>query len=110
MSDLMTKALLSGLGLASLTKSAIQKTVEDLIKKSDLSEEEGKRLMKALHRRSSAAQKTMEKTVETAINKLLKNLHLSIVHEVPKKKGAKTAGKRASKTGRAARPARSRKA
>ena len=98
MSDLMTKALLSGLGLASLTKSAVQKTVEDLLKKSDLSEEEGKRLVKELHRRSTKAQKTMEKTVETAINKLLKNLHLAIVHEVPKKKSAKPAAKRTRKT------------
>lgn len=97
MSDLMSKALLSGLGLASLTKSAVQKTVEDLIKKSDLSEAEGKRLVKELHRRSTKAQKTLEKTVETAINKLLKNLHLEIVHEVPKKKGAKPTAKRTRK-------------
>jgi len=101
MSDLMSKALLSGLGLASLTTSAIQKTVEDLIKKSDLSEEEGKRLVKELQHRSAKAHKTLEKTIETAINKLLKNLHLAIVHEVPKKKSAKTALKRPRKTGRA---------
>jgi polyhydroxyalkanoate synthesis regulator phasin len=80
MSDLISKALLSGLGLASLTKDAIQKTAEDLVKKSNLSEEEGRRLVKELHRRSTKAQKDMEKTVETAVNKLLKNLNLAIVH------------------------------
>src|SRR5665213_1941862 len=106
----MSKALLSGLGLGSLTKDAIQKTAEDLIKKSNLSEAEGKRLVKELHQRSTKAQKTMEKTIETAINKLLKNLHLSIVHDVPRKKGAKTAAKSARKTSRTGRGTKSGKA
>jgi len=91
MSDLISKALLSGLGLASLTKDAIQKTAEDLVKKSNLSEEEGRRLVKELHRRSTKAQKDMEKTVETAVNKLLKNLNLAIVHN--QAKSAKGTGK-----------------
>jgi polyhydroxyalkanoate synthesis regulator phasin len=96
MSDLITRALLSGLGLASLTKDAIQKTAEDLVNKSNLSEEEGRRLVKELHRRSTKAQKDLEKTVETAVNKLLKNLNLAIVSERPK--GAKAAPKKAGKS------------
>src|ERR1700677_2139477 len=98
MSDLISKALLSGLGLASLTKDAIQKTAEELVKKSNLSEEEGRKLVKDLHRRSAKAQKDLEKTVETAVNKLLKNLNLALVHDHPK--GAKPAGKVASKSGK----------
>ena len=98
MSDLISKALLSGLGLASLTKDAIQKTAEELVKKSNLSEEEGRKLVKDLHRRSAKAQKDLEKTIETAVNKLLKNLNLAIVHDHPK--GAKSAGKVARKSGK----------
>lgn len=91
MSELISKALLSALGLASLTKDAIKKTAEDFVKKSSLSEKEGRRLVKDLHRRSTKAQKTLEKTVETAVNKLLKNLNLAIVSD--RSKGAKAAGK-----------------
>ncbi len=98
MSNLVSRALLSGLGLASLTKNAIQKTAEDLVKRSNLSEEEGRRLVKDLHRRSTKAQKAMEKTVEKAVNKLLKNLNLAIVSD--RAKGAKTAGKAARKNRR----------
>jgi polyhydroxyalkanoate synthesis regulator phasin len=98
MSDLISKALLNGLGLASLTKDAIHKTVQDLEKKSNLSEEEGERLIKDLHRRSTKAQKALEKTVETAVNKLLKNLNLAIVSN--RSKVAKAAGKGAKKRGR----------
>ena len=97
MSDLITKTLLSGLGLASLTKDAIQKTAEDLIKKSNLSEEEGKRLMKELHRKTASAQKTMEKSVESAVNKLLKNVNLALVSRT---KAAKSSGKTSKKSRR----------
>jgi polyhydroxyalkanoate synthesis regulator phasin len=89
--ELISKAFLRGLGLANLTKDAIQKTVEDLAKKSSLSEEEGKRLVKDLHRRSAKAQKRMEKTVETAVNTMLKSLNLAIVRD--RAKPAKTGGK-----------------
>jgi polyhydroxyalkanoate synthesis regulator phasin len=109
MSDLISKALLSGLGLASLTKDAIRKTAEDLVKKSDLSEKEGKRLVKELHRRSAKAQKTMEKTIESAVNNLLKHLNLAVVHQLPRKP-ARRGGKRAGKSGRTRRAAGSGKA
>jgi polyhydroxyalkanoate synthesis regulator phasin len=98
MSDLISKALLNGLGLASLTKDAIHKTVADLAKKSNLSEEEGRRLVKELRRRSTKAQKDLEKTVTTAVNKLLKNLNLALVSD--RSKVVKAAGKGAKKRGR----------
>ena len=105
MGDLIGKALLSGLGLASLTKEAIQKTADDLIKKSNLSEEEGRRVAKDWRRRSTKAQKDLEKTVEKTVNKLLKNLDLAIVstkakrgqaakkaaHKSPRRRGASKA-------------------
>jgi polyhydroxyalkanoate synthesis regulator phasin len=90
MSDVFTKALLSGLGLASLTKDAIKKTVEDLVDKSKISEEEGRRLVKDFQRRSAQTHKDVEKKVKTAVNKVLKNLDLEIVN---RSKGGKTAGK-----------------
>jgi polyhydroxyalkanoate synthesis regulator phasin len=93
MSDVFTKALLSGLGLASLTKDAIKKTVEDLVDKSKISEEEGRRLVKDFQRRSAQTQKDVEKKVKTAVNKVLKNLNLTIVSDRPKGAGRKRAGK-----------------
>ena len=94
MANLISKALLRGLGLASLTKNAIKKTVDNVAAKSSLSEEEGRRLVKDLQRRSSKAQKRMEKTVGTAVNRLLKDLNLTVVRNRPKSaKPAKAAGK-----------------
>lgn len=79
MSDLMSKALLCGLGLASLTKDAIQRTVADLIRQSKISEEEGRRMVKDLQRRSTRAQKALEKQVDAATHDALQHLNLPTI-------------------------------
>jgi polyhydroxyalkanoate synthesis regulator phasin len=84
MSDLFTRALLSGLGIASLTKDAMRKAAQDLVDRSKLSEEEGRRLAKDLQRRSTVAQKAIETQIETSVRKVLKRFNLEIVKNVPK--------------------------
>jgi len=74
MGDLISKAILSGLGLASLTKDAIKKTAEDLVSQSKLSEAEGRRLVRDFQRRTSKAHKAIETKVETAIHNALESL------------------------------------
>ena len=96
MGDLISRALLCGLGLASLTKDAIQKTVEDLVDQSKISEEEGRRLLKDLQRRSKQAQKALEKNVDAAVHQIFTNLDLPALIK-DRLKGAKTAGKKAGK-------------
>ncbi|MGA3068056.1 MAG: hypothetical protein ABSF29_14520 [Tepidisphaeraceae bacterium] len=85
MSDPITRALLCGLGLASLTKDAIKKTAEELADHSKLSEEEGRKLVKDLQRRSGEAQKALEETVETAVKKVLKSLNLEVAQDKAKR-------------------------
>ncbi len=79
MSDLISRALLCGLGLASLSKDAIQKTAEDFIEQSKLSEEEGKRLLKEIHKHSLHAQRTFDRKVEKAVNSALRGLNIAVV-------------------------------
>ena len=105
MSDLISRALLCGLGLASLTKDAIQKSVEDLIEQSKISEAEGRRLVKDLRRRSARAQKDLEKHVDTAVHKVLTNFDVAGMI-VDRLQGSKPARKRARKRPRRARAAR----
>jgi polyhydroxyalkanoate synthesis regulator phasin len=89
MSDLISRALLCGLGLASMTKDAIRKTAEDLVDQSHLSEEEGKKLIRDFHRRSTEAQKALEQKIETVVHKVLSNLNLGATHDRPR--GARSA-------------------
>ena len=74
MADIISKAILSGLGLASLTKDAIKKTAEDLVSQSKLSEAEGRRLVRDFQRRTARAHKTLETKVESAIHNALESL------------------------------------
>ena len=100
MSDLISKALLSGLGLANMTREAIQQTAEDLVNRSQLSEEEGRRLVKDFQKRSVEAQKALEKRVDEAVHKALKKLNLA----APAGRGTsqkKVAGKGKRRGGRA---------
>ena len=105
MSDLISRALLCGLGLASLTKDAIQKTVEDLVDQSKISEAEGRRLVRDLRRRSARAQKDLEKHVDTAVHKVLTNLDVAGMI-VDRLEGTKPARKRLRKRPRRAGAAR----
>ena len=83
MSDLISRALLCGLGLASLSKDAIQKTAEDFIEQSKISEEEGERLLKELHKKAAKVQKTLDQKVEKAVNQALHGLHIAVVKVPP---------------------------
>ena len=91
MNEVISKAVLSGLGFASLTGEAIRKTAHDLVKRSKLSEEEGKRLVKNFQRRSVVAERSLKKNVDAAVKKALKQLDLE---RIPHAKGEKTSTKR----------------
>lgn len=96
MTDLISKAMLSGLGLASLTKDAIEQMAKDLARRSKLSEQEGRRLVKDLQRKSAQAQKAMHQTVESAVHTFAKSLHVATtddLHNAVKGRGAKTTKK-----------------
>jgi polyhydroxyalkanoate synthesis regulator phasin len=84
-----------------MTKDAIRKTAEDLVDQSQLSEEEGKKLVQEFHRRSAQAQKALEKKIETAVHKVLGNLHLAATNGRPNgAQSARAAGKKPAGKGR----------
>ena len=71
MNDKITKAILSGLGFASLTGDAIRETAQSLVKQSKLSEKEGRRLVKEFQQRSATVEKALAKKVDEAVRKAL---------------------------------------
>jgi polyhydroxyalkanoate synthesis regulator phasin len=101
MREEISRALLCGLGLASLTKDAIRKTAEELVKKSKISEEEGRRLVMDLPRRSKEAQKALEKHVDGAVHKIFQHVDLAAIinDRLKDAKPAAKAAKRAARRG-----------
>jgi polyhydroxyalkanoate synthesis regulator phasin len=76
MTELVSRAIFAGLGFMSLTTEAIQETVADLVKQSKLSEEEGRKVVKAFAQRSGRMEQKLERRVDAAVHKVLKNLDL----------------------------------
>ncbi len=97
MNETISKAVLSGLGLASLTADAIRATAQDLVKRSQLTEEEGKRVVKEFQTRLVEAEKVLEKKVKAGVRTALAQLDLQPAR--PAKK-ARTSAKTSSPRGR----------
>jgi polyhydroxyalkanoate synthesis regulator phasin len=104
MNDIISKAILSGLGFASLTREAIRGSAQELVKQSKLSQAEGKRLVKDFQRRSVRVEKALEKKVEAAVAKALKVLDLPSARKHAKKSvnGKHHAAARSHRAARAA--------
>jgi len=76
MSDLIKKTILTGLGIASLTKEKAESLVKDLIKEGEVSEGEGPKLVKELLEKMEDNKKTMEKKIEKTVCDVLKKMNI----------------------------------
>ncbi len=72
MIDLIKKSMLVGVGFALKTKDEIQDLAKDVIKKSKMSERDGKKFIRELEKRYDSAKKEMEDRVEKTVKELLK--------------------------------------
>ena len=105
MDEIISKAVVSALGFASLTRDVIYESARHLVKRSKLSEEEGERLVKDFQLRAARAERVLKKNVNVAVRKALKHFDLERVDHHAK--GAKANGRRRSsrrRHHRAARP------
>ncbi len=84
MTDVIKKAILTGVGLASLTADKIKETVDELKEKGNLSEKEGRELAENLLKQSDQTQKDLEKRVQKEIAKVLGKLDLASKSDIKK--------------------------
>ena len=80
MLDLIKKTILTGIGIASLTKDKIEELGKKLAEESKLSEEEGRKLINDLLKQSDEARKNLETQVEKLVKSTLERL------DIPSKK------------------------
>ena len=76
MKDLINKGLALGLGLAVYSKEQIEKVVDDLVKKGEVSGAESKDLIKELLEKGAAEKKEMNARIHEQVEKLLKDLNI----------------------------------
>lgn len=82
MLDLVKKAVLTGLGVAVLTKDKLQDLASDLAKTAQLSEQEGRDLVDDLMKQSEQAQKELTDKVNGLVTQALDKMNLATKAEV----------------------------
>jgi polyhydroxyalkanoate synthesis regulator phasin len=71
MFDLARKAMLIGIGALYMTKEAVEGIVDELVKKGDLTQQEGRKLAAEMLERGEKERKQIQSTVESAVAKVL---------------------------------------
>ena len=82
MFDLIKKTLLTGVGLAVLTKDKVEDLARELVRKGELSEKEGKELIDDLLKRSEQARKDLETTIDRLVREAVERLNLATKEDV----------------------------
>ena len=82
MFDLIKKTLLTGVGLAVMTKDKVEELGKDLASQARLSENEGKEFVDHLLKQSENARKEFETRVSAAVQKAVSGLNLASKDEV----------------------------
>lgn len=74
MIDLIKKAVLTGIGIASLTREKVEEFSKELIDKGKLSEQEGEKFVQEMQKRAEESREALknqtDKFVESALNKM----------------------------------------
>ncbi|QEH36216.1 Poly(hydroxyalcanoate) granule associated protein (phasin) [Aquisphaera giovannonii] len=84
MIDLIKKTLLTGVGLAVMTKDKVEELGKELASQAKLSENEGREFVDHLLKQSEAARDSLESRVNAAVQKAISALPLATKDEVAK--------------------------
>lgn len=76
MIELIKKAMLTGLGMASLTREKIEEIGRDFIDQGKLSHQEGEKLMEDLRARAEESKQEIKKQIEERVDEILKKMDL----------------------------------
>ncbi|MBW2646753.1 MAG: hypothetical protein JRE23_11345 [Deltaproteobacteria bacterium] len=82
MFDLIKKTMLTGVGLAAMTKDKVEELAKELADKGKLSEKEGKKLVDDLLKKSEKAKKDLEKEIERVVKDTMKKMNLAGAEEL----------------------------
>lgn len=84
MFDMLKKTMLFGAGLASMTREKMEKFVDDMVKRGEISEKEGRELVDDLIARSKNARQEFEEGVSKAVARTLERLNIPQRSEIEK--------------------------
>ncbi|MBA7584656.1 hypothetical protein ES708_26613 [subsurface metagenome] len=74
--DFIKKSMLIGVGLATLTREKVEQAIDELIRKGEMSEKEGKEAVDDLMEKSKEVKKELTEKVEKTVADTLKKLNI----------------------------------
>ena len=77
MIDLVKKAMFTGLGVMSLTKEKVEEIAKDFVEKGQLSEQEGRTLVKEMLEKSEESKNEIKKQIDTAVKAALSQMDIA---------------------------------
>ena len=82
MFDLIKKAMFTGIGMAALTKEKIEEIAADFIQKGNLSENEGRKLVDELMKKSEESQEEIKKQLDALVHAALEKMQLARMSQI----------------------------
>jgi polyhydroxyalkanoate synthesis regulator phasin len=82
MIDLIKKTLLTGVGVAVLTKEKLEELAKDFVEKGKMTEQEGRALVDDLVARSEESRVELQKQIEEKVESVLEKMDLAKKSEV----------------------------
>lgn len=82
MIDLIKKAVLTGVGVASLTKEKIEDLAKELIVKGKMSEQEGEKLVEEMLSRAEESRETMKNQTKSMVQDTIAKMQLARVEDI----------------------------
>jgi len=82
MFDLISKALLTGVGLGVMTKEKVEELAAELSRRADLTEKQGEALIADLLVESEKAARALDGKVATALRSALEKMEVATKHDV----------------------------
>ena len=82
MFDLIKRTMLTGVGLAAMTKDKIEELAKEFAEKGKLTEKEGKELVDDLLQKSEKAKKDLEKDIEKVVKNTMKKMNIASGEEL----------------------------
>ena len=82
MIDLLKKAVLTGIGVASLTKEKIEEVSRDFIDKGKLSEKEGEKFVEEMLSRADESKQSLKKQTECVVEATLEKMQLARASDI----------------------------
>lgn len=82
MENLLKKFVYTGVGLVSLTKDRLQKTVDELVDDKKISSKEGKKLVEDFFKDTESKRKELEGQLKKSVEKIIKTFSFATADEM----------------------------